>query len=510
MVDYVGKDSDNTQDGTAFADMMQGLGGNDTLNGLGGDDVLDGGTGHDTLSGGDDNDRLTGGEGDDLLYGGNGDDTIDGGFGNDVIGGLGGNDQLYGGNGDDVADGGDGNDTVEGGGGNVDIVRGGAGNDTVNSAAALATVEGGDGNDYVYVGIAQNNRTTASGGAAADTFGLGYRDYWSNPYVWGSFGAAHTITDFSRADGDKLNVGFAANGAVGGYPILFRGEIDASLYADGATLPGAGLGNDFIQIWWSRIGTGTSAKTVLIFDLNRDNLLSAADLVIEFAPRTLTSVSIDDFVAGTFGTTVGTSRVNMFEGTDATDRYYGVGGNDRINGNDGNDFLNGGAGNDTIYAGLGDDVVDGGADKEKIYGEAGQDTLRGGAGDDTIEGGDDDDMLYGGADNDTISGGFGIDNLWGEDGNDKLSAAQMATFSMAGMASTSCLVRMGMITFGAGTTATRSSAVPATISSTANIVTMCSKAARGTITSMVATGMTSPLMHRQREAWRSRWSPIPR
>lgn len=69
-----GDDSDNTIDGTKFADIISGGKGNDTLSGLAGDD---------RLSGGDGDDRLFGGPGNDLLAGGAGADTMVGGTGND-------------------------------------------------------------------------------------------------------------------------------------------------------------------------------------------------------------------------------------------------------------------------------------------------------------------------------------------------------------------------------------------------------------------------------------------
>jgi RTX toxins and related Ca2+-binding proteins len=72
-----GDPTDDTMNGTEFADNLGGLAGNDTINGLGGDDVLNGGSGNDTLNGGEGDDVLDGGLGNDALNGGNGRDTAD-------------------------------------------------------------------------------------------------------------------------------------------------------------------------------------------------------------------------------------------------------------------------------------------------------------------------------------------------------------------------------------------------------------------------------------------------
>ena len=53
--------------GTAFADILRGLGGNDSLNGKAGADKLYGGTGNDTLLGGPGTDLLDGGPGNDTI-----------------------------------------------------------------------------------------------------------------------------------------------------------------------------------------------------------------------------------------------------------------------------------------------------------------------------------------------------------------------------------------------------------------------------------------------------------
>ena len=130
--------------GTAFDDIIFGLGGNDTLAGRAGNDELHGGTGNDIIKGGSGFDNLFGDAGNDTVslrtsnlggnaYGGDGNDTLigsvnefssswlEGGAGDDVLiaGGSGtalvdfdgGNDRLVGGTGDDGFNGGAGSDT---------------------------------------------------------------------------------------------------------------------------------------------------------------------------------------------------------------------------------------------------------------------------------------------------------------------------------------------------------------------------------------------------------------
>lgn len=76
MARVVGDQNDNRLSGTAYSDVIIGLGGRDRLFGGGGDDTLQGGWGADTLCGGDGDDILVGGRGRDHLYGGDGSDTF--------------------------------------------------------------------------------------------------------------------------------------------------------------------------------------------------------------------------------------------------------------------------------------------------------------------------------------------------------------------------------------------------------------------------------------------------
>ena len=152
-----GTNGNDLYEGDGTAERLLGLGGNDTIYGCGGNDTIDGGDGNDLLDGGDGNDTLIGGTGNDLIEAGAGNDRATGGEGNDLLSGGAGNDEL------------------SGGGGN-DLLIGGAGQDVL------------------------------SGGGASDTFVFGAGD------TAVALARADRITDFSRAEGDRIDLaGIDAN-----------------------------------------------------------------------------------------------------------------------------------------------------------------------------------------------------------------------------------------------------------------------------------------------------------
>jgi len=230
-------------DGEAGNDSLRGGGGNDILIGNDGSDQLRGEAGDDQLYGGDGNDMLIGGAGADIMTGGKGDDrywvdnvkdvvvelsgegndavyaSVDytladnverlylvagartgtgnalnnlmfGTAGNDILYGLAGNDDLRGGAGADLLDGGAGNDRLYGHGGN-DALRGGEGDDIL---------DGGAGNDALFGGPGRDKLT---GGAGADRFIFG------NETLGTPITLADQILDFSRLQGDKIDVSLA-------------------------------------------------------------------------------------------------------------------------------------------------------------------------------------------------------------------------------------------------------------------------------------------------------------
>ncbi|GAB4371498.1 MAG: hypothetical protein Kow00121_13090 [Elainellaceae cyanobacterium] len=185
--------------------------GNDSLYGLGGGDQLGGRDGTDWIYG----DRApsnyngsVGVSGNDSLYGGNHNDYIYGDGGNDILYGdsnplvlvsgpftpppyIPGNDYLNGGTGNDTLYGQDGNDRLYGDLGN-DRLDGGAGNDYLDGFYGFGAYGFGG-----VPGVAQHD--TLTGGGGADRFALGTYDL---VYHLGTGYA--TITDFSRAQGDKI------------------------------------------------------------------------------------------------------------------------------------------------------------------------------------------------------------------------------------------------------------------------------------------------------------------
>ncbi len=140
-------------DGTSAGDVMFGSRYGDDIAGAGGDDILLGGRGSDWLYGGSGKDDLVGGRGGDRLYGGSGSDLLEGEDGADRLFGDAGRDFLYGDAGNDV-------------------LRGGAGTDDM------------------------------TGGTGADRFVFDDGEFGGR-----SVSSADYITDFSRSEGDLIDLG---------------------------------------------------------------------------------------------------------------------------------------------------------------------------------------------------------------------------------------------------------------------------------------------------------------
>lgn len=208
---------------TTGTNRLFGMDGNDTLTGGAFADSLDGGTGADRMIGGRGDDGYivdnvgdvvveNANEGTDTVYAtvnytlganfenlrlsgtdplsGAGNDaanTITGNAGANKLSGLGGNDYLYGGDGNDTLDGGDGSDFLQADNGD-DSLLGGAGNDTLYGNAGNDMLTGGAGKD------------TLVGGAGADRFVFGNGDLAK------LVGDSDTIADFTRTDGDKIDL----------------------------------------------------------------------------------------------------------------------------------------------------------------------------------------------------------------------------------------------------------------------------------------------------------------
>ena len=215
-----GGDGDDILKGGAGQDMLWGDAGNDTLDGGTGADTMIGGTGNDTYFVDDAGDTVVeqAGEGSDRVYStvsytlsanveelwlqtagttgiGNAlDNKLVGTSGDETLYGLDGNDSMFGGAGHDTLYGGNGNDDLRGEDGD-DWLYGEAGNDTLRGGAGNDHLFGGDGNDVLEGGSGVD---VCTGGAGADIFQFRQGDLCATDLK--------TITDFSRSQGDRINL----------------------------------------------------------------------------------------------------------------------------------------------------------------------------------------------------------------------------------------------------------------------------------------------------------------
>lgn len=171
--------------------------GNDTIAGDAGGDTLSGASGNDLIAAGDDADLIQGGGGNDSIDAGAGDDDVSGNGNNDTISGGAGADTLRGGLGLDDLSGDDGDDWLQGDAG-ADTILGGDGNDTLLGGQQIDMLDGGAGNDTLTGGQA---RDVLSGGGGADLFVWNVNDFGTTLR-----GGADRITDFSQADGDRIDL----------------------------------------------------------------------------------------------------------------------------------------------------------------------------------------------------------------------------------------------------------------------------------------------------------------
>ncbi len=250
-----GDNNDNEISGLEGDDWLFGEGGNDYLDGSDGNDLLDGDAGHDYLDGGAGDDYLDGDAGNDHLDGWDGNDYLDGDAGDDYLFGDAGDDYLFGDAGDDYLEGWDGNDSLSGGLGS-DYLFGDAGDDTfkVNDFDGEDRFDGGSGIDTIIfspsdnrnltinipdggvgdgrtggqqfknieVFIAGNGNDTLIGGSGNETLiggaGSDSLNGGAGSDTFAFFNTTpnnivDTITDFSREEGDKIQIGsgFGAN-----------------------------------------------------------------------------------------------------------------------------------------------------------------------------------------------------------------------------------------------------------------------------------------------------------
>lgn len=232
-----GNGLDNHLTGNAGANVLKGSGGDDWLEGRDGDDTLDGGTGANRLAGGAGDDSYVvrsaadvvieaAGSGHDrvrasvdIVLGDNVEDlTLFGlaraGSGNVLNNGIDGNDRG------NILLGLDGADRLIGAGGD-DLLDGGSGNDRLDGGDGRDTLLGGDGEDRLFGGTGKD---TLTGGAGRDVF------RFAEEGVARTLAEADTVTDFSQADRDKLDL--SDTDGVAGYervdPFVFVGTAEFS------------------------------------------------------------------------------------------------------------------------------------------------------------------------------------------------------------------------------------------------------------------------------------------
>ena len=199
---------------------LYGMEGDDEIHGGKNSDTIDGGDGMDTIHGYSGFDVIAGGADNDMIFGGGNADTIHGDDGHDNLNGQAGHDEIYG----DA-----GNDLVKGGFGN-DLVDGGEGDDNLFGNAGQDLLIGGAGRD------------TMTGGTGADTF-----KFLSGDNAGFDGDTADRITDFSRGDGDKLDISGLVTELYnhGGQSFTFIGDAEFTGQtpdANGRIMMGQGVG----------------------------------------------------------------------------------------------------------------------------------------------------------------------------------------------------------------------------------------------------------------------------
>lgn len=274
-----------------------------------GDDVYDGHAGRHTgshINGGGGNDTLIGGVDDDDLAGLSGDDLLYGNAGNDHLEGLAGADRMFGGTGDDQYRVDISGDFVsEAGGGGIDTVTStinfnlsdkahvlgavenlglfgqattGSGNElanTITGNSAANTLRGLAGNDVLD---GQGGTDTLYGGAGKDmlTGGAGGDIFVFNTAP--SASSRDVITDFSKAEGDKIELGH----------LVFKGIGHAGSQLSGHFHVGAAAADaDDRIVYNSKTGAlyydsnGAAAGGAMLFAaLSHKPVLSAHDFLV--------------------------------------------------------------------------------------------------------------------------------------------------------------------------------------------------------------------------------------
>lgn len=341
-------------------------------------------------------------------------------------------------------------------------VIGGPLNDWIRAAAG-GTVEGAAGADYIdataggvtlsYAGSAAgvtvqlfaNDALTRGGDAAGDVF------KYPNAYPAGLIGSANadvlggistgsfTFTGLGGADLFQI-LAITPSSEVADYTITDFTQADGDLIdlrLIGATASNTQFGSDYLLV----SDPAGSSTTIQINLANFTGTLSAQDVLfaasVAGAGRAdpaggalsggagddvLTGQSGLDFLLGNSGNDViaGLAGADLLDGGRGADHLRGDGGDDRLSGGDGADTIVGGDGQDTVFGGRGDDRVVAGTGDDRVNAGVGNDSVWGEAGDDMLAGWAGNDLLFGGVGRDTVTGRAGNDSLYGGDGNDFL------------------------------------------------------------------------------------------
>lgn len=264
------------------------------------------------------------------------------------------------------------------------------------NGSTVSSLTGSESADALYV----VGGATLTGLGGADVFGASWFDRSS-----GSGAPDTTITDFSQADGDRIDL---------------RPEGVTSFSDDGD-------GPNIILTSNNTFLVNTDSATLIQFTLaGFDGTLTASDFIFSQAVSgtAIGSRADDGFAGGSGG--------DVIEGRGGNDILYGNAGDDALKGQAGQDWLYGGDGHDRLAGGAGDDAIDGGTGDDLIRGDAGADHIAGGAGNDTIRGDDGADTIDGGEGDDFVLGGLGDDILVGGLGDDLIlggSGVDTAIFS---------------------------------------------------------------------------------
>ncbi|MEO1292579.1 MAG: calcium-binding protein [Pseudomonadota bacterium] len=489
-----------TQDAVLVGDDdISGMGGNDTIYAGAGRDVVDGGSGNDLILGEYGADLLMGRGGADILDGGHGQDVLQGGMGNDVL--LSRSDarepkiaQLF----DDEDPNGIPEDESGWAGGGATGPCPVTGGPVCHCGRDPEQVEEDDDPEYeidpvsgqLYPSQPIPANDILTGGTGADTFRIEtlinakediilkhvrddgtinwagvagennrYHDHWVD-----SIGDDR-ITDFNRAEGDKIEIA--------GHTTEIASVVFDDLDGDGrdestvihliSNQGGNGGAHD-----QDYLGSITVENVILVEDdvsVDSNPTYGIVDTIYELDDAITPLYASDEEARTGFGTAgetpsmppeatvvdppapapapapspeptptpapeadgdgkpkqlFGDEGANTVNGTDAGEKIAALAGDDIVMGGDGRDLINGGTGNDTLHGEGGRDVLAGGDGDDELIGGADDDFGFGGNGDDTFQGGAGDDRFFGGAGNDTATGGIGDDVLAGRLDNDTL------------------------------------------------------------------------------------------